>query len=52
MEEEHDMEVLLNKIETDLKVDLKIISNKNEMAKEATLVIQMKPAFVLIKRDI
>lgn len=42
------IDILLNKIETDLKVRLKIICNKNDMAKKAPLVIQMKPAFVLL----
>ena len=45
--------VLPDKIETELKVDLKMIGHKNNMEKDVTLDIQKKPADVLIiKRDL
>ena len=50
MEEE---QVLLDKTETDLKVDLKMTGYKNDIEKEVALDIQKKLADVLIiKRDI
>lgn len=48
MEEE---QVLPNKTETELKVDLQMSCHKNYMGKNVTLHIQKKLAVLIIKRD-
>lgn len=41
-------QVLLGKTEINLKLDLKMTSFRNDMEKYATMVIQIKPAAILI----